>query len=267
MILRPLQLPEPADGHWLPAWQVVEKLQRQKYESCWMITQPSHAALAGEIAAKIRGPQIPKVDTDLIRAIALHDAGWGIPDAQAITRSRSQKRWTPKSFLEAEVAEFLDAWTQSIQVAQSIGAAGGYIVSRHFQRLAQHRASAATGSDPDLNELQAFVTHETQRQKRLVAKQSKSERELELLTDLLQLCDLLSLYICSGARKSVELPECFGFKLRLLVEEGGYQLDPALFEPREEFSFAALRYPAIKEVSSQEIRVIFISRSEGEQSS
>src|SRR5262249_20025105 len=191
MILRPLHPAAYTNEHWLPAWQVVERLQRQKYESCWMITQPSHAALAGEIAAKLRNPQIPELDTDLIRAIALHDAGWGVPDAQAITRSRSIKHWTPKSFLETGVAEFLDAWTQSIEVAQSIGTAGGYIVSRHFQRLAEHRVNTAADSDADSNKLQAFGTHETQRQKRLAAKQSRSERELELLTDLLQFCDLL----------------------------------------------------------------------------
>src|SRR5260370_27346372 len=150
MILRPLHSAESANKQWLPAWQVVEQLQRQKYESCWMITQPSHAALAGEIAAKLRSPQFPKLDADLLRAIALHDAGWGIPDAQAITRSRSPKRQEPKSFLHTEIAEFLDAWTQSIQVAQSAGAAGAGIVSRHFQRLAEHRARAAGGTLPAL---------------------------------------------------------------------------------------------------------------------
>src|SRR5215472_11249469 len=133
MILRPLHPAAPASDRYLPAWQVVEKLQRQKYDSCWMITQPSHAALAGEIAAKLQGPQIPKLDAGLVRAIALHDAGWGIPDAQTITRSRSGKHQAPRSFLETGVAEFLEAWTQSIQVAQSVGAAGAYMVSGHFQ--------------------------------------------------------------------------------------------------------------------------------------
>lgn len=255
MILRPLHSAESANKQWLPAWQVVEQLQRQKYESCWMITQPSHAALAGEIAAKLRSPQFPKLDADLLRAIALHDAGWGIPDAQAITRSRSPKRQAPKSFLDTEIAEFLDAWTQSIQVAQSAGAAGAYIVSRHFQRLAGHRAGAAGDTERDCKNLQAFVTHESQRQKRLAAKQSRSEKELELLTDLLQFCDLLSLYICSGARERVEFPECFGFKPRLSVQVEGYRLDPSLIETRGKFSVAALRYPETKEISSTAIQI------------
>ncbi len=255
MILRPLHLVESASEQWLPAWQVVEQLQRQKYESCWMITQPSHAVLAGQIAAKLRSPQLPQLDTDLLRAIALHDAGWGIPDAQAITRSRAPKRQAPQSFLDTEIAEFLDAWTQSIQVAQSAGAAGAYIVSRHFQRLAEHRIGAAGDREHDRKKLQAFVARETQRQKRLAAKQSRDEKELELLTDLLQFCDLLSLYICSGARGKVEFPECFGFKPRLSVPLEGYQLDPSWIETPSKFSVAALRYPERKEISSVAIEV------------
>src|SRR5262245_9899118 len=79
MILRPLHPAAPANERLLPAWQVVERLQRQKYESCWMITQPSHAVLAGQLAANLQSPQIPRLDTELLRAIALHDAGWGSP--------------------------------------------------------------------------------------------------------------------------------------------------------------------------------------------
>src|SRR5262249_51863173 len=208
MILRPLHPAVPVNHRPLPAWQVGERLQRQQYESCWMITQPSHAVLAGQLAANLQSPQIPRLDTELLRAIALHDAGWGIPDAQAITRSRAAKPQAPRSFLETEIEEFLEAWTQSIQVAQSAGAAGAYIVRRHFQRLGEHRIGAAADSDRDRRKVQTFVAHETQRQKRLAAKQDRSADDLESLTDLLQFCDLLSLYICSGARENVEFPEC-----------------------------------------------------------
>ena len=80
MILRLLEPAPPVSTDFLPAWDIVERLQRQPHTSCWMITQPSHAALAGEFAAKMTGAQLPKLDAALVRAIALHDAGWGIPD-------------------------------------------------------------------------------------------------------------------------------------------------------------------------------------------
>jgi hypothetical protein len=255
MILRPLHLAAPASDQYLSPWQVVEQLQRQKYEACWMITQPSHAALAGEIAAGFQEPQIPRLDAALVRAIALHDAGWGIPDAQAITRSRSPRQQAPRSFLDSEIEEFLEAWTQSIQVAQSAGAAGGYIVSRHFQRLAEHRASTAVDNDRNRKKLQSFIAREMQRQQRLATKQTRDSQELESLTDVLQLCDLLSLYVCCGARENVEFPECCGSKFRLSREAEGYRIDPPWMASGTTFSVAALRYPETKDVSSTAIKI------------
>lgn len=254
MILRPVEPLPSGNQEWVPAWPVVERLQRQKYQSCWMITQPSHAALAGEIAVKLQGPRIPKLDADLVRAIALHDAGWGIPDARAITRSRSAQHPAPKSFLDTEVAEFLDAWTQSAQVAQSVGPAGGYIVSRHFWRLAEHRIQRGGDSGTDRKKLEAFLGQETKRQQKLRSKQPRTSEELELLTDVLQFCDLLSLYICSGAQDNVEFPEYFGVSARLRVEAEDYRLEPDLVASSH-FRVAALRHPATKEESAREIQV------------
>jgi hypothetical protein len=263
MILRPPDsgLPDQplaADHKWLSAWTVVEKLQRQKYESCWMITQPSHAALAGELAARLNAPQIPKLEADLVRAIALHDAGWGMPDAQAVMRSRSNRADCPKSFLDVGTPDFVEAWTQSIEIAQPVSPAGGYIVSRHFWRLAEHRRERGDDSESDRKKLQSFLSLETARQKRLASKQARSAGELELLTDVLQFCDLLSLYICSGAHDSVQFPEYFGTAARLSLAEESYKLDPPLVQSGASFAVARLRHPATKEKSGEEIRIVVV---------
>jgi Protein of unknown function (DUF3891) len=266
MILRPLEPKEskalrdsdsPGNQAFLPAWQIVERLQKQKYEGCWMITQPSHAALAGELAAKLAGPQVPELSPDLIRAIAMHDAGWGMLDAQAVAHSRSSNRHRtpPKSFLQTTVAEFVDAWTQSIHTVQSISPAGGYIVSRHFWRLAEHRMATPGDSEGDRQKLEHFLEQEATRQRKLAAKQTRSVEDLELLTELLQFCDLLSLYLCVGARDQVEFPEHFGAKVRLKISAEGYRLDPPLIESGAKFTVAALRHPATKEESGREIEV------------
>jgi Protein of unknown function (DUF3891) len=255
MILRPIEPPPATTGEFVSAWPAVERLQKQKYESCWMITQPSHAALSGDIAAKLRAPRIPKLEAELIRAIALHDAGWGMPDAQAIMRSRSDPRNAPKSFLETEVAEFLAAWSQSIDIVRPVSPAGGYMVSRHFWRLAEHRLAHGNDAGSDRKKLKTFLDHESQRQKKLAATQNRSIDELEQLTDLLQFCDLLSLYICTGARENAEFSGCLGFQARLRAEPEGYKLDPPLLENGSQFRVAALRHPAIKEESGREIVV------------
>ena len=253
MILRPLEPGPPASTEFLPAWNVVERAQRQAYDGCWMITQPSHAALSGEFAARMTCAQAPKLDAALVRAIALHDAGWGVPDAQAIMQSRSISQGSPKSFIACSVGEFLAAWEKSIDVAESACPAGGYMVSRHFVRIAEH--GAAQIADGDRHNVASFLEHEAARQKQLAGKQNHSAEELESLTDVLQFCDLLSLYVCSGARERVEFPEYFGTKARLTVEADGYKLEPQWIEPGTTFAVAALRHPATKEVSGREITI------------
>ena len=254
MILRPLEPPAAAIAEFQPAWKVVESLQRQTYDGCWMITQPSHAALAGEFAAKMTDPRAPRLDAALVRAIALHDAGWGVPDAQAIMQSRSLSQGCPKSFIACGVSEFLAAWEKSIDVAASAGAAGGYIVSRHFVRIAEH--GAAQLAESDRHSVARFLDQETTRQRQLVAKQNHSANELELLTDVLQFCDLLSLYVCAGAQDNVEFPEYFGLKIRLTAQGDSYKLDPQVIEPRSRYGVAALRHPATREVSGKEIEIM-----------
>jgi hypothetical protein len=255
MILRPLEPTSPAPRDYVAAWPVVERWQRQKYDRGWMITQPSHAALAGEFAARLIHPRIHELDDELVRAISLHDAGWGPADAQAVTASRAARPTVPRSFLAMEVAEILEAWRQSVEVAQSVGPSGGFIVSRHFHRIAERRIAAAEDTAADRKKIEQFLAHEALRQKRLTAKQQRSTEELESLTDLLQLCDLLSLYVCCGARESVEFPECCEVKLRIQPEDEGYRFDPPVFDPGTEFFVAALRFPATKDKSGEELRI------------
>ena len=253
MILRPLDSAPAAGAEFLPAWSVVERTQRQAFAGCWMITQPSHAALAGEFAAKLTGVNLPAIDAQIIRAIALHDAGWGLPDAQAIMQSRSVGQGAPKSFIACGVGEFVNAWEKSIDVAESASPAGGYIVSRHFTRIAEQSASRISESEREVEA--RFIQNESARQAKLAAKQKHTAKELEALTDVLQFCDLLSLYVCCGAQQNVEFPEYFGIKARLSVQPDSYTLDPILIEPGTEFAVAALRHPATKETSGREITI------------
>lgn len=253
MILRPLD-PMPATStDFLPAWSVVEQSQRQIAGDCWMITQPSHAALSGEFAARMAGVDLPNLDAPVIRAIALHDAGWGMPDAQAIMQSRSVSQVAPRSFIACGVGEFVNAWEKSIDVAASVSATGGYIVSHHFERIA--KANSPKTSESAHPAIESFLQNEAARQARLAAKQEHTPAELEALTDVLQFCDLLSLYVCCGARQNVEFPEYFGIKARLTVEADNYKIDPILIEPGTKFVVAALRHPATKEASGREITI------------
>src|SRR5262249_8361511 len=176
--------------------------------------------VAAEISANITASEFPAPDPKILQAIALHDAGWGMPDAQAIMKSRSVHPRQAQSFVAMPVAEFVEAWKQSIETCQSTSPAGGYIVSRHFYRLAEHRVGAGQKeSKDDARRLESFLTAEERRQKKLAGKESLSIQQLEQLTDLLQLCDLLSLYMCSGASENVVFPNYFG--VELLITNNG----------------------------------------------
>ena len=254
MILRSLETAPPASSEFIPAWPVVERSQRQVHDGCWLITQPSHAALAGEFAAKMNGLQLPQLDAAVVRAIAMHDAGWGAPDAQAIMQSRSDRQGCPKSFIACSVKDFVAAWEKSIEMAEAASSpAGGYMVSRHFARIAEQNAQLLPEADRQI--AAAFLEQEAVRRKQLAAQQDRSIETLEQLTDVLQFCDLLSLYVCCGARDNVEFPAYFGVKVRLTTQDNGYKLEPAVIEPGATFQVAALRHPASKEVSGREIEI------------
>ncbi len=259
MILRPLESgsSRPSSSELRPAWSVVEKTQKQECSSCWLITQPSHAALAGEMAARLNAPAVPKMEAELVRAIALHDAGWGMPDAQVVMRSRTGQLKNPQSFLQCSVQEFLAAWTQSIDIAQSTSPAGGYMVSRHFWRLAEHRLKSGHDEGQDRNALEGFSSRESERQNALARKQKRNTAELEQLTDVLQFCDLLSLYVCCGSSEPVEFPEFCGTKPRITADGNRYRMSPGLMEPGSKFLLAALLHPARKDRSGEEIQVAF----------
>jgi hypothetical protein len=256
MILRPLHPLPPVSKQPVSAWEAVLHAQTRTYEDCWMITQPSHAVLAGELAATISAPQFPVLDAPLLQAISLHDAGWGIPDAQAIMKSRAVHPHAPPSFVAASVEQFVEAWTKSIDICEPISPAGGYIVSRHFWRLGQERLhSMPEENRQDRRPLDSFLKNETRRQKKLATAAAPGADLLEQLTDLLQICDLLSLYICSGASESVIFPEYFGVQLRVSNQDECYKFDPPVLRSGAELAVAALRYPTRKEESSREIKI------------
>jgi hypothetical protein len=257
MILRPLDTPPASSPDFLPAWPIIEHIEKQKYASCWLITQPSHAALAGELAAECTFPQLPPVTPEILKAISLHDYGWSMFDAQAIQHSRSNPSFHPRSFIAIPVAQFLTAWQESIKMAQTVSPAGGFIVSRHFYRL----AGPAIGSEDDPEDrkaLQLFLNNEDQRQKKLAAADSLPLEQLEALTDLLQFCDLLSLYICCGAQQNVILPQFLGTEVRITCKGEELKLDPPVVKPGSQFAVAALRHPAVKGSSGQQIEITFV---------
>src|SRR2546426_481547 len=114
MILRPINLPGAHRERCVPAWTAVEETQRRVATEYWLISQPDHAALAGVFARAIAADWIPQLSDDVVRAITLHDEGWRQFDAQPLARNGQ-----PLSFIEVAPAQFVQAWTGSIERAEA----------------------------------------------------------------------------------------------------------------------------------------------------
>lgn len=245
MVLHPLT-PEAVERtsktNFHPAWDAVAKAQRLPATSWWLVTQPDHAALAGDLAAAVRCSAFPSLDPSVIQAIALHDAGWAAFDVIA---PGSNPGGRPLSFLDMAVAEFLSAWTASIERAEVVAPIGGFLVSEHFCRLAATRLSMNMDGPGERENIHQFLRCESTRKERLAAEDGHSLSQRAVLVDVLQFCDLLSLYLCCGSRQAVEFPQHFhGESIRLWREGEEYRSRPQLFGAGVSLGITARRYPA-----------------------
>ena len=236
MVIRPVLQggDERSDARAISAWQAVEATQHARTSDYGLVPQPAHAALAGDIAAKLRPELFGAVDPTIARCIALHDAGWSAADAAAIQALRSPKanKSRPLSFLDVNPVEAVKAWIGSIETAEKFAPVGGYLVSSHFTRLAQ-----AYGKDRP--EARPFVARESKRQQRILHTLKESKDRLDRLVDALQFCDLLSLYFCCGAARKAVL-SIGGVSLEISSADGEYTLSPSPFAGPQQFSFPAL---------------------------
>ncbi len=238
------------------AWEAIERKQKEAATAWWLIAQPDHAALAGDLAASIQWPYFPMLGPDVIRAITLHDSGWAHLDggstrgtggfaAPANLLPRLSEAGRPLSFLEMAPADFLRAWLDSIERAEEVAPIGGILVSEHFSRLAGNRLDAGADSREDAQKVRDFVDSEAQRRKRLAQKNGHSPSETSVLVDVLQFCDLLSLYLCCGSRDDVAFPQRFQGRIIRLQREGEMcRMQPSLFGEGVSLGVTAKRFPA-----------------------
>jgi hypothetical protein len=233
----------------IPAWEAVERQQKREAQAWWLVTQADHAALAGDLAANISSPLFPKLDPDVVRAIALHDAGWAQFDGDGYADIMKRK---PRSFLEMAPVEFLSAWRDSISIAEQASPLGGIVVSGHFSRLAETRLQSASDAPDDIQRIRSFISSETERQERLATLAECSGENVEVLIDVLQFCDLLSLYLCCGGQENVKFPQKFCDRAIQLFRDSQFlRTSPRVFGSGVSLGIQARRHP----VSSDDLSV------------
>ncbi len=235
-----------------PVWPAIERAQKTVAPEYWLVAQPDHAALAGALAAHFVSPDFPAVDPLVARAIEVHDSGWAMFACEAAVTAAPplDGRGKPLSFIEIEPAGFLRAWTTSIDRAEAVCPAGGYVVSRHFCNLGDGRLRATIDTLQDSQRISAFLERESQRQAHLLASSGTAASWDDLLL-VLQFCDVLSLYLCSGVTDAVEFPQTFAAgKVRLRRDNNAFLLQPSPFRSGRatdamiSVGVEARRYPA-----------------------
>ncbi len=241
MVLRPIFDGEAhITDNFIPAWNAVEAQEKTPARDWLLITQPDHAALSGDIAAHFSAPQFPAPDPEIVRAIAMHDAGWSLFESDPHASPAVHPDGRPVSFFEVAPGDFLRAWTASIDRAAEDSARGAYMVSQHFSSLGEYRLQRMQDPPAVREQLSSFLKFEARRRNEL-----NQPTPCDSLLPLLQFCDLFSLYLCSGTRQPVEFPQDFtGGRIRAHFDATTCVLLPTPFSSPASFSFRARRYPS-----------------------
>jgi hypothetical protein len=148
--------------------------------------------------------------------------------------------------MQVPVEETLAAWTGSVKSAGEISRLGEYMVSAHFSRIGQTRIRAQIDTPEDIAHLEAFVRGEEQWQAKHQPEIRLTKEQLSEYVDLLQFCDLLSLYLCCGSTQPAEFPQIFRrTQIRVRYEDGVYHTSPTLFGDAPQRFYLPVRvYPS-----------------------
>jgi hypothetical protein len=214
-----------------------------------LIAQPDHARLSGELAALFRASILPEVTQSIARAIAAHDDGWARRFAFERDLHGDPPRTNtgrPQHFMQVPVEESLAAWTGSIKAAGEVSRLGEYMVSAHFSRIGRSRIQMEVDTPDDLRHLEGFVHEEEEWQAKHETEIGLPKEQLSEYVDLLQFCDLLSLYLCCGTTQAAEFPQQFkGERISIRYDDGVYYTSPSLFADTPQRFYLPVRiYPS-----------------------
>jgi hypothetical protein len=165
-----------------------------------MITQNDHAQLSGLFAAHWGNEKFekPRPYPSLVRAAMFHDRGWicyeTSPQLNLETGRTPNYREVPNDKTQLEAFEWAGDWLSAIDPY------AGLMITKHRSGLWQGRYGVITyppaiqrGTLPQA--IQEFIARSEAKQK--VAAGNLDAKELAINYNLLQVWDMMSLYICS----------------------------------------------------------------------
>jgi len=168
MVLRPETEPAHADNAFVSAWEAVACAEKTSSAKYYLVRQPDHARVSGDIAQQLAIAGAPAVDNDIVRGISLHDEGWKDFDNGSERLSVTPAIYSgenialsavgrPLSFLDIKADDFLRAWRGSIDSAEAVAPIAALIVSGHFCRLGKFGISLGTYPAQDTQQVREFL--------------------------------------------------------------------------------------------------------------
>jgi Protein of unknown function (DUF3891) len=178
-------------------------VRNQSDGSVVMITQNDHAKLAGLFAAHWGNQQFerPRPYVSMMRAAQYHDGGWLRYETNPYLDPATGK--SPSYQQVPNDAAQLAAYQWAIDMLTDVDNYSGLMVSKHRTGLWQSRYGAITQPPPGpprklSSDIEDFIARNEARQH--VITTGLDRHEVTVNYSLLQVWDLLSLYICSHER-------------------------------------------------------------------
>lgn len=250
MIVRPLlSMPDSRPTNGLePVWQIISRTQNLQAERYLLIGQPEHARLSGELASRFQAAFLPEINSEVAKAISVHDDGWAIAPFERGLKGDPPltSHGRPQHFMQVSVDQSLRAWSGSVSVAGEAGPLAKFMVSSHFSRIARLRMQLQMDAPAQIVQLERFALLEEDEQERLLERLHLSPEKSAEYVDLLQFCDALSLYLCCGSTDSAQFPQRFRDQsVTIEYHDGVYSTNPSLFgEAAQRFSLQVRVYPS-----------------------
>jgi hypothetical protein len=168
---------------------------RRMSDGALAIAQPTHAWLAGAIAAAWAPwpASLRPVSGEVAMAAGIHDLAWGERDARPVLDPGTG---LPQRFLDVPASDHVGLWASATGLARPFGALPALLVSRHGTRLMSGRRHEGG------EEVTAHLEREARRQDELRGELARSPVHRAIDVDaaaaLLAAWDSLSLHACHG---------------------------------------------------------------------
>ncbi len=182
-------------------------VRHQPDGSLILVNQSDHAKLSGILAAHWGNARfmVPEPRESVIRAAAFHDCGWYTYETRP---NYDLERKSPPNFPQVPLdAQQLAAFQGGLDWLWSIDPYAGLLISRHRTGLWRNRYGAVAFPPPPARvltpEVEAFITYNEQKQEAALA--SLDRARFLVNYQLLQMLDLMSLFVCTSDPKEDRL--------------------------------------------------------------